>query len=113
MASWFDSKLCAYCAGTSSVAGIIKEPHTLEWRSVLLICLTCLADGARPLVRARRRNGKVHERRVQRAHLMNSRALLVADEDEEQGGARGEATSSVDVPPAISPRVHSRERRRQ
>ena len=78
-------KLCAYCAGTSGVDGTIDEAHTLEWKSVLPICPTCLAGGARPLVRARRRNGEVHERRAQRAHLLNSRASQVADE----GGARG------------------------
>ncbi len=117
MASWFNAKLCAYCAGTSGVDGTIDEAHTLEWKSVLPICPTCLAGGARPLVRARRRNDEVHERRAQRAHLLNSRASQVADEYEEQvpveGGARGEATPSVVVPPAIGPRVYRRGRRRR
>ena len=117
VASWFNAKLCSYCAGTSGIDGTVDEAHTLEWKSVLPICPTCLAGGARPLVRARRRNGEVHERRAQRAHLLNSRASQVADEYEEQvpieGGARGEATSSVVVPPATGPRVYRRGRRRR
>jgi len=38
VASWFNPKVCAYCAGTSDVDDIIDEHHTLEWRSVLPIC---------------------------------------------------------------------------
>jgi hypothetical protein len=70
-ASWFNPKLCAYCAGTNGVDGSIDEKQTLEWRSVLPICTTCRANGALPLVRSRRRNGGAYERRAQRARLEN------------------------------------------
>ena len=98
VASWFNPKLRAYCAGASSTNNI----HTLEWRSVLPICPTCLVDGARSLVRIRRRDANVHERRAQRARLVNFDAPQVPDDEEEQVPvevrARGEATSLVGLP---------------
>ncbi len=69
--TWFNPKLCAYCAGANGVDGSIDENQTLEWRSVLPICTTCRVDGALPLVRTRRKNGHAYERRAQRARLEN------------------------------------------
>ena len=83
---------------------------------MLPICLPCLVDGARSLVRTRRRNADAHERRAQRASLVNSDAPQVPNEDEEQvpmeARARGEAASLVDLP-SEGPRVYRRGRRRR
>ena len=116
VASWLNPKFCAYCAGASGVDGIIDEDLTLEWRSALSICPTCLVDGARPLFRTPRRNADVHERRAQRAPLVNSDALRIPDEGKEQvpmeARARGKATSFVGLP-SKGPRVYRRRRRRR
>jgi len=68
------------------------------------------------LVRTRRRNANVHERRAQRARLVNSDAPQIPDEDKEQvpveARARGEATSLVGLP-SKGPRVYRRGRRRR
>jgi hypothetical protein len=58
---------------------------------VLPICPTCRADGALPLARTRRRNGAANERRVQRARLAISIALVDA--------TNGEAVPAVPVEP--------------
>ncbi len=35
--SWFDAKLCAYCAGSSGAKVFLDEFLTIEWKSVLPI----------------------------------------------------------------------------
>ena len=42
---------------------------TLEWKSVLLVCRQCRADGLLPLARTKRRNGAAIARRAQRVRL--------------------------------------------
>ena len=58
---------------------------------MLHIYPTCRADGALPLARTRRRNGTANERRVQRARLATSIALVEA--------TNGEAVPAVPVEP--------------
>ena len=58
---------------------------------MLPICPTCRACGSLPLARTRRRNGAANERRVQRAHLATSIALVET--------TNGEAAPVVPVEP--------------
>ena len=112
-ASWFNPKLCAYCAGTNGVVGSIDENQTSEWRSVLPICTTCRANGALPLVRTRRRNGGTYERQARRARLEN---LDTTHQEHVSMGVEGsvEASPHVDVPAASAPHIsHQRRRRRR
>jgi hypothetical protein len=70
--TWFDAKLCAYCAGSSEAKGFLDEHLTIEWKSVLPICQQCRADGAIPLARTKRRNGEANGHRARRDRLMTA-----------------------------------------
>jgi hypothetical protein len=67
--SWFNAKLCDYCACASRNEGLIDEDLTLLWKTVLPLCQECRAGGAAPLPRSRRINGGNTERRAQRYRL--------------------------------------------
>ena len=73
--------LCAYCANSSGAKGFVDEHLSLEWKSVLLVCLECRAAGALPVARTKRSNGASNEHRSQRARVAASSSPQASNED--------------------------------
>ena len=110
------AKLYAYCANSSGAEGFVDEHLSLEWKSVLHVCLECRAACALPLARTKRRNGASNEHRSRRAGVAASSAPQASNEEVRApvvvGGAVVFVESVVDVP-SISPAVARRGRNRR
>eukprot|EP00873_Tetraselmis_striata_P029892 jgi/Tetstr1/450156/TSEL_037198.t1 len=101
-AAWFDANLCAYYAGTSG-QGVMSTSLQAEWRTVLPVCGECPGQGAKPLVRARKRMGA---ERVAAANKSVAR--------DEQAAARKEqaAAAQAGEPAQAQPRNNTAQQQR-
>ena len=63
--SWLNVALCTYCAGSSGTKGFIDDHLNIEWKSVLVVCQLCRANGVLLLPWTKRRLGEANARLAQ------------------------------------------------